>query len=501
MSEYFEFRWTYMLPFFLGFYRWGMFIILKAIPSFFYREKKLDYEYKGPNPEEVSKNDITMIIPLYMPEPGFDECLLSWIKAKPKKIIIVADKVKGYDQVSELVNNLECGDVIVQVISETEPGKRAAMYRGLEYVDTKITVFADDDALYNPLLLDSLIQPFKDPNMGGVGTRQIARPKNIDGSWDMWDIVMDIRLFQRYVEIRATSFMGGGASCLSGRTMAYRTKLFKPNDKYYKSTFKNLFLNERFAGQLQLSGDDKCLTRICINSNYKMYTQIAYECTLSTQFEKGKKLLKQILRWSRNTWRSDLKLLFVEKKVWFKYPWLTLVLLDKIISPFTMVSGPFIILYITIREQNLFVTVGFLIYLLITRFIKTVLYFFYGNPRPPLWWVVYMPHFILFQYLSSVFRIWALFTLNNSKWGNRLVKINKKTGKVVRTDENHKTIDSKSENINIQKNNYNIPDIISFYISQDDNANIANIISSCIIDNNDDNHDNHDNNNIIINID
>lgn len=62
--------------------------------------------------------------------------------------------------------------------------------------------------------------------------------------------------------------MGGGSTCLSGRTMAYRTHLFRFDG------FKNYFLNEHFAGQLQLSGDDKCLTRLCIMSDYKMWHQI-----------------------------------------------------------------------------------------------------------------------------------------------------------------------------------------------------------------------------------
>ena len=77
-----------------------------------------------------------------------------------------------------------------------------------------------------------------------------------------------MRLYQRYLEYRATTFMGGGSTCLSGRTMAYRTQLFRFDG------FKNYFLNEHFAGQLQLSGDDKCLTRLCIMSDYKMCHQI-----------------------------------------------------------------------------------------------------------------------------------------------------------------------------------------------------------------------------------
>lgn len=37
---------------------------------------------------------------------------------------------------------------MIRVVEESKPGKRAAMYTGLAYVDTDITVFADDDALY-----------------------------------------------------------------------------------------------------------------------------------------------------------------------------------------------------------------------------------------------------------------------------------------------------------------------------------------------------------------
>lgn len=76
-----------------------------------------------------------------------------------------------------IVETVNPRSTIIRVVEESKPGKRAAMYTGLAYVDTEITVFADDDALYGPAVLKSLIMPFKDPAMGGCGTRQIARPK------------------------------------------------------------------------------------------------------------------------------------------------------------------------------------------------------------------------------------------------------------------------------------------------------------------------------------
>lgn len=83
----------------------------------------------------------------------------------------------SHTQVLNIVETVNPRATIIRVVEESKPGKRAAMYTGLAYVDTEITVFADDDALYGPAVLKSLIMPFKDPAMGGCGTRQIARPK------------------------------------------------------------------------------------------------------------------------------------------------------------------------------------------------------------------------------------------------------------------------------------------------------------------------------------
>jgi len=255
--------------------------------------------------------------------------------------------------------------------------------------------------------------------------------------------MMDMRLYQRYLENKATTFAGNGCcSCISGRSMVFRVALFQTDD------FHEKFMNEHFFNALQLSGDDKCLTRMCINSDYKLYHQINEACTLSTQFESGTTLLKQILRWSRNSWRSDLKLLFAERKVWRKSPWLAFVLIDKMISPFTMIYGPIIIIYLFIRDNNLFILLGFLAYVLIGRTLKAIFYFM-DRPRRPLYWVLHIPTFIVAQYLGAFVKIWALCTLQNKKWGNR--NVNCKNGVVVRTGEEAKQAEQMRNQADIEE--------------------------------------------------
>ncbi|CAM9863638.1 unnamed protein product [Ectocarpus fasciculatus] len=423
-TPWFHFDPVLFLPLWIGIWRWGAYLILKGIPSLLYKPIPISEELEqGHLP--VSTQMMTMIIPVYMPEPGFEECLQSWVDNRPKTIVIVVD-TNSYQQVLNIVETVNPRATIIRVVEESKPGKRAAMYTGLAYVDTEITVFADDDALYGPAVLKSLIMPFKDPAMGGCGTRQIARPKA--DKFCFSDIMMDMRLYQRYLEYRATTFMGGGSTCLSGRTMAYRTQLFRFDG------FKNYFLNEHFAGQLQLSGDDKCLTRLCIMSDYKMWHQICEVCTLSTQFEEGAKLRAQLLRWSRNSWRSDIKMLFLERSVWRKYPWLAVTSLDKMISPFTMVYGPMAVLFYAFWEQNMFILVAFACYILVTRVMKTVMYFTWSRPRPPCRWFWYIGPFIFVQYWGAVIKLYALCTLKDRRWGNREVKVNAQN-EIVRTGE------------------------------------------------------------------
>lgn len=105
-------------------------------------------------------------------------------------------------------------------------------------------------------------------------------------------------------------------------------------------------------------------------------------CTLSTQFESGSKLRSQLLRWSRNSWRSDIKMLFLERVVWRKYPWLAVTSLDKMISPFTMVYGPIAILFAAFWEVNMFIIVAFGAYIIVTRIMKTLMYFTWSRYVP-----------------------------------------------------------------------------------------------------------------------
>ena len=62
------------------------------------------------------------------------------------------------------------------------------------------------------------------------------------------------------------------------------------------------------------------MTRWIVSHHWKMSMQISPECTLATTFKADGKFFKQILRWTRNTWRSDYKSLVTERDIWYRYP-------------------------------------------------------------------------------------------------------------------------------------------------------------------------------------
>lgn len=96
-GDWFYFSYIYFLPLWIGIWRWAAYIILKAIPSLLYKPIPISDDLE-PGHVPVSTQMMTMIVPVYMPEPGFEECLQSWVDNRPKTIVVVVD-TNSYQQV------------------------------------------------------------------------------------------------------------------------------------------------------------------------------------------------------------------------------------------------------------------------------------------------------------------------------------------------------------------------------------------------------------------
>jgi hyaluronan synthase len=362
----------------------------KRIPALFYRPIQNNFDTSA-----------TIVTPVYNEDPVlFRRAIESWIANHPDRIIAVID-----------VTDTRCMEIareyaMIDVIPIDIPGKRAALAAGVDATSTELVALVDSDVIWEADVLQKIKMPFADPTIGGVGTRQHMYPS--DGHRPtVWERIADIYLDIRYSdEVPATTRWGRAVSCLSGRTAIYRTTLLQ--------SLREPFLNETFWGTHCMSGDDKRYTCLVLQNGFHTWNQLNAH-VYSTFKPDFSGFIKQRIRWSRNSFRSDLRALW-QGWVW-NYPYLAIMLIDKTIAPFTLLIGP-IVLTLAIILGHWSLVVALLVWWHLSRAFK-ILPHLRRAPRD----VLILPLFIGMTYYMSLVKAYALFTIREHKWLTRKVAV------------------------------------------------------------------------------
>jgi hyaluronan synthase len=257
--------------------------------------------------------------------------------------------------------------------------------------------------------------PFVDPEVGAVTARQ-----NVKDPKTPWQHLNDMYLDYRYFhELASQSVVGKAVSCLSGRTAIYRRSLLMAHS--------HDFMNETFMGVPCLSGDDKRLTMLVLEGGHSCVLQRS-ACVWS-QFPTGPSaFFKQRLRWSRNTWRSDLRALSSDW-IW-KRKFLAYWMIDKGVSSFTLLVSPIYLIFALSHRH--FLVAGILVgWWMFSRSAKLLAHL----ERRPSHFFTMMPFFILISFAMAATKVYALLTIRTQKWLTRDVEVSAKSKSVVRVDE------------------------------------------------------------------
>jgi cellulose synthase/poly-beta-1,6-N-acetylglucosamine synthase-like glycosyltransferase len=250
-------------------------------------------------------DDVTVVVPsLDGDNEELRETIRSVLKNEPREVILVTIDA-NVEKAERLAASIPSKKI--RVLSIRKANKRHQMCKALPHVTTPITVFADDDVSWPTALLPWMLSPFKDDRMGGVGTNQRLRRET---NPNIWNFLGAAYLIRRNWDCTACTFIDGGLPCLSGRTVAYRTKILQDQD------FQHFFTHEEWRSCQLNADDDNFLTRWMVNHNWKTWIQYHKECEVQTTLENNAKYLKQCLRWARSNWRSNIKSLFLERFVW-----------------------------------------------------------------------------------------------------------------------------------------------------------------------------------------
>lgn len=368
----------------LGVIRWVSWLI-RRFPAVAYRPFVSDHQPL-----------ISLVTPVYQEDPDiFRLAIESWLANDLDEIICVIDETD--DGSIEIAREYD-----VTVIVTSVPGKRDALRRGWEAASTEIVALADSDTIWAPDTADRVREPFADPRIGGVGTRQNAHEP---GSFleQIADMYLDYRYFD---ENASQTVMGAAVSCLSGRTAVYRRKLLLE--------ISDEFMNETFLGRKCNSGDDKRLTTLFLERGWLTYMQRSAR-VWSTFPSRPAQFLKQRLRWARNTWRSDLRALG-SPWIW-NYPFLGFYMIDKAVSNFTLLIAP-VYFVISIVRQDWIFTIALGVWWLVSRGLK-MLPHLVRVPRD----LVILPGYVLLTFVMALVKIYALLTIRTQKWLTRDVEV------------------------------------------------------------------------------
>ncbi|MGH8994293.1 MAG: glycosyltransferase [Acidimicrobiia bacterium] len=389
---------------FLGLARWICWLI-RRLPATLYLPFRSEH-----------REPLTVVVPVYQEDPEiFRIALESWLDNDIVEVVCVIDVTdRACREVAAAyqARGADSGRPPVTVITTTTPGKRPALVTGWRAASTPLVALVDSDTVWAPDVAHRVCEPFADPQVGGVGTRQnVWRPAGL------WQRVTDMYLDYRYFdENAAQTRMGRAVSCLSGRTAVYRRGLLLAHEAE--------FMEETFLGVPCNSGDDKRLTTLILEAGWATYMQRSAR-VWSTFPSDGRTFFKQRLRWARNTWRSDLRAL---GRGWvFRHPFLAFSMVDKAVSSFTLLLSPAYMVLALVRADW---TVALLLALwwLVSRSAK-VLPHLRRNPKS----ILLVPAYVVLSFAMATVKLYALGTIRRQRWLTRSVAV--VDGEVVRTGE------------------------------------------------------------------
>ncbi|QKX54999.1 uncharacterized protein TRUGW13939_02089 [Talaromyces rugulosus] len=371
-----------------------------------------------PESPRLNADDVTVIIPTL---EGCGDELVETIRTildnRPAELLLVTIEANR-KKAEKMLNAMPAFNSRVRLFTVTHPNKRRQMTRAIPEVRTAITIFADDDVSWPATALPWILAPFDtDERYGGVVTCQrLRRAVNPTFSERIWNFLGALYLERRNFDCAATTHMDGGVPCLSGRTVAYRTKILQDDG------FTHAFTNEEWwFGKYQLNADDdNFITRWMVSHGWETYVQYHPEVEVKTTLENNPIFLKQCARWSRSNWRSNLTSMFSERHIWHRQPWSTYAVHLTTLSPPALL-GDLLLVYLCHKateywdgDSHALAMRSLLAWMLFSKFVKLLGHYI----RYPADFVM-LPISILFGYFHGAIKIYAVLTLNVTTWGSR----------------------------------------------------------------------------------
>lgn len=398
-------------------------------------------------PTPVSQNprhgraDATVIIPTVEPEnPDFDECIRSVLKNQPAKIIVVTVGEKCFRDAhrhckqafADFKTSNPGAATTIHLIKAAEANKRVQLATAIKKVNTAITVWVDDHVFWpSEDFLSSAMAPFEDEKVGIAGTNK--RVRRVDQGTvfkNFWNFLGCLYLERHNFEITATNYVDGGAFVVSGRTSLHCTSIIQ--EPRFLRAFQNEYCLFGLVGPIN-PDDDNFVTRWNVTNGFKVAFQNSEDATIETTLGEYPKFLMQCFRWVRTTWRSNPCSLFTDRTVWRVQPWCVYAVYLTSLINFALFIDTALVYLLYISKWSSTDHLGLLACWIVASKMAKIVPHFQRHPKD----LRFFFGQVVFGYVHSLIKLWALLTFWNVGWGTRdLAKVEAGGDGFAKQDEN-----------------------------------------------------------------
>src|SRR5437667_6049611 len=262
----------------------------------------------------------------------------SYIANNVGEVILVVDSADTAN-IENIQQNFPTADhPNIKMIITDEPGKRPALAWGIREATGEIVVLSDSDTAWAENLLEEILKPFNDPEVGGVGAKQNVEDFQRSIIWRIENWLLDLR----YIDFVPGMSVDGVVNCLSGRTAAYRRSLLLP--------LLPELTGETFLGKVCIGRAYLRLTHLRLSRGYKTVYQSTAQARTVYSGRLGN-FVRRKVRWSRNSYRGNLRA-FWQGWIWRRSWILPVSMFHATITPYTLAIGALATVYFALTRPG-----------------------------------------------------------------------------------------------------------------------------------------------------
>ncbi len=322
---YFKFnRWLYLYSIMAM-----VFLLSRYLLGAFYKPVPIDVDFTP---------SVTILIPCFNEETWIGKTVQSCVNQdypidKLEVLIIDDCSTDGSAQrVLDTIDEIDRGNSRFRVkervrliVQEKNGGKREALSTGALEAKNDLLVFVDSDSFLDVFAIRNLVQPFKDPKMGGVAGRTDVANTYTNGLTRM----QSVRYYIAFRIMKAAEAVFDTVTCLSGPLSCYRKDIVLDNLQAWR--------DQKFLGQRATFGDDRSMTNFVLRHHRTNYQDSAVCSTIVPN--EYPVFLKQQMRWKRSWLRESI---MAGKFMWRKEPFSAVLFYIGLLVP---LAAPIVVLY------------------------------------------------------------------------------------------------------------------------------------------------------------